>query len=169
MTDQDTRRPSRLLKAVFDAPGWLYRHRMGWLLGKRFLAVTHLGRRSGIERRTVLEVAVYDKDRRESIVASAYGEKADWYRNIQAHPAVKVETGRGAYVPEQRFLSRDEARTAAATFCRRHRLEARMAARALASIGAVPEGAFEDPVDLLASLPMVAFRPGDAHPARSSG
>ena len=147
------------MKLFFAAPGWLYRSGFGWVLGRRFLSVSHRGRKSGKVRETVLEVAVYDPEIEESIVASAYGTRADWYRNLQAQPALRIRTGRSSYVPEQRMLTAEEARAAAAEFCGRHRLEARMAPRALAAIGAVDEGAFEDPVALLASLPMMAFRP----------
>ena len=108
---------------------------------------------------TVLEVARYDPATRESVVASAYGTAADWYRNITVEPAQRVRTGRMDYVPEQRFLTAAEAREAAIEFCRRHKLEARLAPRALTAIGAVQEGAFTDPVELLASLPMVGFCP----------
>jgi len=154
-------RPSPFLKLIFDAPAWLYRKRLGWLLGKRFLVVTHRGRKTGLPRQTVLEVVFFDPARRESVVASAYGPKADWYRNLEAEPALRIRTGRLEYVPEQRFLNAGEARRAAARFCREHPLEARAAPRVLAAIGAVEKGSFSDPVDLLAALPMVAFRPAD--------
>jgi hypothetical protein len=39
------------------------------------------------------------------VVLSAWGEKADWYRNIEAVPALEVRTGGQRYVPEQRFLA----------------------------------------------------------------
>lgn len=153
------RRPvSPLLKAIFDAPGWLYRHRMGRLLGRRFLALTHLGRKSGKERVTILEVAIFDPATRESIVASAYGPTADWYRNIQATPALRIQTGRLDYEPVQRFLTPDEAREAAHRFCAEHPWEARLAPRVLPAIGAaVPSGA--NAAEMMSALPMVAFRP----------
>ncbi len=152
-------RSSRSLQLFFSAPRGLYRVGLGWVLGHRFLSVGHRGRKSGKLRETVLEVAGYDPATRESVVASAYGTAADWYRNITVEPAQRVRTGRMDYVPEQRFLTAAEAREAAIEFCRRHKLEARLAPRALTAIGAVQEGAFTDPVELLASLPMVAFRP----------
>ena len=39
------------------------------------------------------EVIRYDPESQESIVVSAWGEKADWYRNIQASPALEIRTG----------------------------------------------------------------------------
>lgn len=158
VSDTSRREISPLLKALFGAPGWFYRHRMGRLLGRRFLALTHVGRTSGREFVTVLEVAVYDAEREESIVASAYGSSADWYRNILASPAVRIQTGSRDYRPIQRFLSPEEARQAAERFCAEHPWESKLAPRVLPAIGAdVAPGT--DAVDMLSSLPMVGFRP----------
>ncbi len=151
-------RPSPRLQWFFKATGRLYRMGLGPLLGRRFLAVTHRGRKSAKLYDTVLEVAVYDPATHESIVVSAYGTKADWYRNLQASPAVRVRTGRMDYVPEHRMLTEEEAINAAAQFCRDHPWEAKLAPRVLPAIGAVARGS-SDPVAMLASLPMVAFRP----------
>jgi deazaflavin-dependent oxidoreductase (nitroreductase family) len=137
----------------------LYRRRLGWLLGRRFLAVTHVGRRSGKLYETVLEVVSYDRQSGESIVASAYGVTADWYRNLQESPARLIRTGRHEFVPQQRFLAPDEVRVVAVGFRAAHPLEARMANTVMAAIGAVPKDTFRDPVDLFAAFPMIAFRP----------
>lgn len=153
-------RPSRLLKVAFAPPTVLYRMGLGWILGKRIVAVTHRGRKSGKLRETVLEALLFDPDSEESVVVSAYGTEADWYRNLLVQPALRVRTGRMDYVPEQRFLTPDETREAAIEFSRRHRWEARLVPLVLPAIGAaVPEHSNSDPVGLLASLPMVAFRP----------
>ena len=153
-------RPSRLLKFVFDLPSWCYRRGWGWMLGSRFLALTHRGRNSGQEFRTVLETMSFDEVTGESIVASAYGSDADWYRNIQKEPAARIVTGRMDYAPEQRFLTDHEAREAADRFCREHPFEAKLVRRVLPAIGAAtPNDARLSPAETLASLPMVAFRP----------
>lgn len=157
-----THRPSRLLKAVFDLPSWFYGRGLGWMLGKRVLALTHRGRNSGKEFRTILEAVSFDEETGESVVASAYGTGADWYRNIQAEPALRIATGRLDYVPEQRFLTPEEADQAAERFCREHPMEARLVPRVLPSIGAaIPADPDLSPAELLATLPMVAFRPTD--------
>jgi deazaflavin-dependent oxidoreductase (nitroreductase family) len=154
------RRPSGFLKTFFAAPSWFYRHDLGWMLGRRFLELTHVGRKSGQQRHTVLEVALHDKQTLESVVVSAYGTHADWYRNIEAAPAVRVKTGRLDYEPEQRFLTPEQQREAAEAFCRDHRLEARMVNKVLPAIGAdMPDDAGTDPAEVLATFPMVAFRP----------
>jgi deazaflavin-dependent oxidoreductase (nitroreductase family) len=152
-------RPVRWAKPIFNAPSWLYRRDLGWLLGRRFLEITHLGRRSGKERHAVLEVVKIDPSNGESIVASAFGPTADWYRNLQMTPAVRIRQGRREYVPEQRFLEADEIRQVASEFSAAHPLEARLANRVMAIIGAVPLGTYSNAEDLFASFPMVAFRP----------
>ena len=133
---------------------------LGWMLGRRFLALEHRGRKSGQPHLTILEVMFFDRDTKESVVASAYGSRADWYRNLQAEPALRVQTGRLDYLPAQRFLTPQEAREAAARFCRQHPWEARLVPRVLPAIGAaIPTDSELAPIDLLASLPMVALRP----------
>jgi deazaflavin-dependent oxidoreductase (nitroreductase family) len=104
-------KPNPLLKFFFRLPVYLYRARLGWLLGHRFLMLTHRGRKTGQLRETVLLVLHYSRRRRrrESIVVARYAEKADWYRNIQASPAVRIDTAGRRFVPTQRFLSVDEA------------------------------------------------------------
>jgi hypothetical protein len=49
-------RPNRVLGYVLRLPSYLYRLRLGGLLGHRFLLLTHRGRKSGLTRRTPLEV-----------------------------------------------------------------------------------------------------------------
>jgi len=93
------------LRLAVRLPICLYRLNLGWLLGHRFLLLVHRGRKSGLLRETVLEVILYEPAIRESVVVSAWGEKADWYRNVVATPTLEVWTGGQRYVPEQRFLA----------------------------------------------------------------
>jgi hypothetical protein len=48
--------PTGWVRALLRLPILLYRLHLGWLLGHRFLLLTHVGRKSGLQRRTVLEV-----------------------------------------------------------------------------------------------------------------
>jgi deazaflavin-dependent oxidoreductase (nitroreductase family) len=73
------------------APVWLYRARLGILLGPRFVMLEHTGRKSGARRYVVLEVAA----RRAPgtyVVVSGFGDRAQWFRNIRAEPRVRVYT-----------------------------------------------------------------------------
>ncbi len=88
-------------------PVWVYRLHLGWLLGHQFLLVTHRGRRSGMLRQTGVMVLHYDSySHRVSVVAGS--QKADWYRNVQASPAVEIAIGRERYRPEQKLLEPHE-------------------------------------------------------------
>lgn len=40
--------PTGLSRILFRAPIWLYRRGLGWLLGKRFLLINHIGWKSGL-------------------------------------------------------------------------------------------------------------------------
>src|SRR5215469_13515450 len=74
---------SGALRLLFRLPAILYRWRCGWLLGRRFLLLIHVGRRTGKLRRTVLEVIEYRQDIPEAIVISAFGPRSDWLLNMQ--------------------------------------------------------------------------------------
>src|SRR5215216_4307246 len=75
---------------LFKLPLFLYRLRLGWLLGKRFMQITHVGRHSGKVRRTVLAVLRFDEQTKAIYAVSAW-KGSDWYYNIQASSALQVE------------------------------------------------------------------------------
>ena len=101
-------KPAGALRLAFRLPIYLYHINMGWLFGHRGLLLIHKGRKSGLLRETVLEVALYDPNSRESVVFSAWGEKANWYRNLEATPAYEVRSGCQRYAAEQRFLTPED-------------------------------------------------------------
>ena len=79
--------PSRgLLRFGLRFPVVLYRRHLGWLLGDRFLMLTHIGRKSGQPHQTVLEVVRHDGQTGEYVIASGWRGKSDWYRNLQKTP-----------------------------------------------------------------------------------
>jgi deazaflavin-dependent oxidoreductase (nitroreductase family) len=86
-------KPRSLLRWALRLPIWLYRLQLGWLLGERFLLLTHIGRTSGRPRHTVLEVLRRDRATETYIVASSWGMHADWWRNIQHNPDVTITVG----------------------------------------------------------------------------
>jgi deazaflavin-dependent oxidoreductase (nitroreductase family) len=122
MTDVSSSKPTGLLKLAFLLPRYLYHWHLGWLLGHRCLMITHRGRKTGRLRQTVLEVVSYDPSIQECIVMSGYGTQSDWYRNIQAHPAIEVQVGRQRYMPQQRMLSEEETRARLEVYQRDHPL-----------------------------------------------
>jgi deazaflavin-dependent oxidoreductase (nitroreductase family) len=108
--------PSRL---AFRTPGLLFDLGLGRLVSHRFLQLTHWGRNSGRIYRTILEVISYDPSNHECVVLSGWGERADWYRNIRATPALEVGIAGGDYVPIQRFLDTDELYVRLQTYMKR--------------------------------------------------
>jgi deazaflavin-dependent oxidoreductase (nitroreductase family) len=85
--------PKGLFKWLYKTPILLYRLGLGFLVGRLFMILTTIGRKSGRPRRTAIEFHQY-KGRR--YVFSAWGTKADWYRNIEANPWTTIQTWRGA-------------------------------------------------------------------------
>ncbi len=156
VSNRPTAKPRGLLRWGFNLPILLYRARLGWLLGHRFLLLVHRGRTTGKIRRTVIEVVRYDVATRESAVLSAYGERADWYRNIMAHPAVEVQTGRSRYVPQYRLLDADERFAALDVYQRKYRGAFRAVMRWL---GYSYDGSTAGLRALADVVVMVAFRP----------
>ena len=145
------------LRLVLCLPVYLYRLGLGRLLGHRFLLLMHRGRKSGRVYRTVLEVIRYEPSTREIVTVSGRGEKSDWYRNLRAHPALEVQTGRERYAPEQRFLTPDEVYREIADYERRHPWAVRVVPPLL---GFGLDGSEPARRAFAEYLRMVAFRPG---------
>ncbi len=146
--------PRGLARLLARLPIWLYRIRLGWLLGHRFLLLTHIGRKTGVPRRTVLEVVDHHRPTGTYFVAAAWGERAQWLRNVQRNPEVGVSVGRRRLSAVAEQLPADEAERVLRTYANRHRIAMRALARLLGS---------DDIPTLARTIPIVALRP-----ARSS-
>jgi deazaflavin-dependent oxidoreductase (nitroreductase family) len=133
----------------------LYRIGLGWMFGHRFMLVTHLGRRSGKVRRTVLAVLRYDAETKEIMAISAWSA-SEWYKNILVCPALQVETGFTRYAPAQRFLAPEEI----ATLFEAYRRECPTFSRIVCRIpGWKWNSSHEELLVLAQTLRGVAFRP----------
>ncbi|MUL46547.1 nitroreductase family deazaflavin-dependent oxidoreductase [Mycobacterium sp. CBMA293] len=102
------------------APIWIYRARAGAVFGSRLLMLEHVGRTSGARRYVVLEVI--DHSAPDSyVVASGFGDKAQWFRNIQANPRVRVYAGsRRPATATARVLDQADADSVLGTYIGRH-------------------------------------------------
>jgi deazaflavin-dependent oxidoreductase (nitroreductase family) len=85
--------PKGLIKWLFKAPILFYRLGLGFIVGRMFMVMTTVGRRSRLPRRTAIE---FHEFKGRKYVLSGWGTKTDWYRNIQANPHITIQTWRGA-------------------------------------------------------------------------
>ncbi len=156
----NAREPGPLARRLLRVPARLYHCNAGWLLGQRFLLLTHVGRHSGRRHRTVLDVIGKRPAAGEFLVLAGLGRSANWYRNIEAHPAIEVAVGRRRFRPEHRLLSEEEAAEALADYERRNRFAAPVVRGVLSWLVAWRyEGSDEGRRRLVRELPVVAFRP----------
>lgn len=145
---------ARLLRSrrLVRAPIWIYRARAGVLFGSRTLMLEHIGRKSGRPRYVVLEVV--DRPAPDSyVVPSGFGRKAQWFRNIEANPRVRIYLGSHAPAPATaRVLGQQEVDRALASYRERH-------PRAWGQFKHVLEETLGAPItDAGAPLPMVELR-----------
>jgi deazaflavin-dependent oxidoreductase (nitroreductase family) len=116
-------RPSRLLKLGFKAPVWLYQAHLGFLFGGRLIAIVHRGRKSG--KRYVSGLEILERQGGELLVFSAWGVKADWYRNIEANGVDELWDGRKRFTEVPfRIVTSDEAYQVLAAYEQAHRKRA---------------------------------------------
>ncbi|RFU19234.1 nitroreductase family deazaflavin-dependent oxidoreductase [Geodermatophilus marinus] len=141
MTQQVAARVAgRLLRTrrLVRAPILLYRLRLGWLLGPRFLLLEHVGRTSGRRRHVLVEV-LSRPDADHVVVASGFGRRAQWYCNLEANPAVRVSTGRIRDRPARaELLGEEDAASLLRDYAREHGRALRRLTDALAT--AAPGG-----------------------------
>lgn len=112
--------PKGLLRFFLRAPLALYRLGLGWMLGGRFLKLTHMGRISGMKRETVLEVVKRDAVTGIIYVASGWGENSNWLLNVTEDPRVGVEFRRESYGARARRLDLEESAEVLADYARRY-------------------------------------------------
>jgi deazaflavin-dependent oxidoreductase (nitroreductase family) len=122
---KNTGPPTGVRRFLFRLPVQLYRLHLGWLLGQRILLLHHIGRVTGKRRSVVLEVVEHDDATDAFTVASGWGPKAAWYRNILDHPAVTVDVGRRTMAVTALPLSRDEGAELFVRYAARHPKAAR--------------------------------------------
>lgn len=145
---------------LLRAPTHLYDWHAGWILGRRFLRLTHTGRRSGRHYQTMLEVIGENPSAREVMVIAGLGRSANWYRNLQAHHTIEVASGRERFTALHRQLNETEATAVLADYERRNRLVAPIIHRALSwLVGWRYDGTEPARRQLAAELPVIGLRP----------
>jgi deazaflavin-dependent oxidoreductase (nitroreductase family) len=119
------------------------------------MQITHVGRRSGKMHRTILAVLRFDDQTQEIYAVSAW-KGSDWYYNIQASPALLVETGFIRYIPLQRTLSPEEITTSFIEFRKKYPFFSQMVCRIP---GWKSDSTYEEFLELARTLHGVAFIP----------
>ncbi|WP_420631325.1 nitroreductase family deazaflavin-dependent oxidoreductase [Candidatus Leptofilum sp.] len=120
MTQTEHKPVTGLKKFFFRAPLLFYRIGLGGLLGKRFLLLNHIGRKSGQPRQAVLEMVNYHPETNTHFIAVGFGKKSDWYLNILAQPKVDIQVGWRKLAVTAVPLTPDQSGEAMADYARRY-------------------------------------------------
>jgi deazaflavin-dependent oxidoreductase (nitroreductase family) len=124
---KETHPPHGFTRLLVRLPIWLYQAHLGWLLGGRLLRLTHVGRKSGLSRQTILEVIQHDKMNNTYAVLAPWGERADWVRNIEKTPEVVIDVGGRRLRARAIILPPEEAEEKMLDYVRRHPIAGRLA------------------------------------------
>lgn len=89
---QDFYPKDKIGKTFYKLPILLWRLGFGPITGKIFMIITHVGRKSGLPRRTMVEFHSLNGIK---YVTAAFGIRTQWYRNILANPNVTIQTADG--------------------------------------------------------------------------
>lgn len=147
--------PRGWMRFLARLPIWLYRLHLGWLLGGRFVLINHIGRKSGLSRRVVVEVVRHDGESHTIIVASGFGKKSQWYQNLRHTPDVIIQLGAKKYAVHAEFLSAEQGAVEMADYARRHPSAARELAKFM---GYRVDGTAEDYRLLGREIPFIALK-----------
>lgn len=162
---KEVQSPRGLARLGWRAPIWLYRLGLGGLLGERFLLINHIGRKSGKLRQAVVEVVYHVPETGVYVVASGYGEKADWYQNLMAHPEVTIQVGRKCILSRAERLSLPQATEVMLDYNRRHPTTLRTLAGIL---GYHTDGSEADVRFFAEVIPIVALVPLEKNESRKN-
>lgn len=153
------KRPSTGLKRwLFRAPIWLYRIGLGGLMTKRMVLLNHVGRKSGKLRQAVVEVVKYDKAIDTVYIASGWGAKSDWYRNLLANPEITIQVGWRRMAVTAVPLTPEQSGEAMVDYAHRYPTAAKVLSKRL--LGYEVDGTDEDYYALgHDAVPFVALKP----------
>lgn len=147
--------PPRGWKAwLWRAPIWFFRIGLGGMFGKRFLLLSHIGRKSGQTRQAVIEVVKIDSENNIYYSVSGFGEKAQWFQNIMSTPQVNIQVGGRKMEAQSERLSIEDGENILQEYSRLHPT----ALRELSKILNLPyDGSPESVSEMAKVLPVIAF------------
>lgn len=117
------KRPGHFLKMFLRFPVFLHQIGFGgWeqLLGMQWMFITTIGRKTGKQRYAMVDVIDYDKERDIYYIEVAYGQRADWFQNIQANPIFHAQVGKRQFKASATMLSTEQSGNAIVAFANRH-------------------------------------------------
>jgi deazaflavin-dependent oxidoreductase (nitroreductase family) len=152
---RDLQPPTGFTRLLARMPIIAYKIGLGWLFGKRFLLLNHIGRKSGLTRQAVLEVVTHDPETGTFVIAVGFGEKSQWYQNLLANPDVSIQVGRRKLDVHAEQLSPEEAGEILLAFAKKYPFEARF----VNVLGYTVDGSDEDWRALGHELILIALRP----------
>jgi deazaflavin-dependent oxidoreductase (nitroreductase family) len=151
--------PSGALRLLMRLPIALYRIKLGWLLGQRFVLLEHIGRKSGQVRKTVVEVIGHDRASDTYYIASGWGKRAQWYQNLLATPAITIQVRRRRLNVCAETLPPKEGTHILLDYRQKHPLAARELSRVLTGANLAQASPEELERLVQESLPIVGLRP----------
>lgn len=154
MTNTNLRQPPRGFQAWFSrAPIFFYRIGLGGVFKERFLLLTHIGRKSGLPRKAVLEIV--DKDTENYYIVSGFGEKSQWFKNIMRTPEVNIQVGKKKLVAKAEQLPVPAAFQTLSNYAEAHPKALRELSRLM---GVSYNGSEKDLEKMANILPVLALR-----------
>lgn len=112
--------PKGIVRLIQRTPLVFYRLGIASMFGGRLLKLTHIGRKSGKRRETVLEVVKHDEGTGTFYVVSGWGEQSNWLRNVMVNPNVGVQFKRNKFNAKARRLGLDDASAALTEYAGLH-------------------------------------------------
>ncbi|MCZ7546206.1 MAG: nitroreductase family deazaflavin-dependent oxidoreductase [Anaerolineae bacterium] len=94
--------PAGSMEKLWQFPLVLYRMGLGPALGRVMLVLSTRGRRTGLWRHVPV---AYTRDGDDIYIVSSRGERADWYRNLEAHPEATLQIGNWRFAATAEFLT----------------------------------------------------------------
>ena len=155
--------PRGWLRLLLRVPILVYRLKLGWMLGRRLVLLTHTGRRSGKTHSTVLEALSYDTASCCCFIASDWGTRSQWYMNVMRNPLIEYTVGSRERAGRAEQLPVDRAEQALRRYANRHRTAMRIRTRFL--IGEDFDASSDQFRRLAARVPVLKLVPMEGHDA----
>lgn len=147
--------PTGFLRLLWRLPIRLFQAHLGFLVSKRIMLLTHIGRTSGQPRQAALEVVEHRNDG-SIVAASGFGGAADWYKNVRKTPEVTVQVGSRYHRARAVTLSTEEGGDLMVRYAMKRPRSAKQLSRLM---GFEVDGSADDYREVGRAIPFVRFTP----------